>query len=48
MPTTVERCGVGFDLLHRVVQEHLDDFLAQRRSEERSARAPPGEQVAVP
>jgi len=35
MPTTVERCGVGFDLLHRVVQEHLDDFLAQAQDEGR-------------
>jgi hypothetical protein len=39
MATTVERCGVGYDLLHRVVQEHLDDFLAQVQDEGR--RLPP-------
>lgn len=36
MPTTLERCGVGPDLLHSLVQEHLDDFLAQIQDEGRS------------
>jgi len=35
MPTTVERCGVGPDLLHRVVEQHLDDFLGQVQDEGR-------------
>jgi len=35
MPTTVERCGVGPDLLHRVVEEHLDEFLGQVQDEGR-------------
>jgi len=29
MSTTLERCGVGQDLLHRVIGQHLDDFLAR-------------------
>jgi len=29
MATTLERCGVGQDLLHRIIEEHLDDFLAR-------------------
>ena len=28
-PTTVERCGVGRDLLHRIFDEHLDAFLME-------------------
>jgi len=39
MPTTVERCGSASDLLHRVVAEHLDDFLAQVQAD--GQRLPP-------
>jgi len=40
MATTLERCGVGQDLLHRIIEEHLDDFLARVQDDGPGRTAP--------
>ena len=37
--TTVEHCGVGNDLLHRVVEQHLEEFLS--RAQDTGRELPP-------